>query len=75
MKEITQELNTHRLLCPMPVIKTQNALKKMDKGELLRVICTDRGTLHDIPAWCKVNDYRLVEQCQQDDEYIFIIEA
>lgn len=75
MHKIDQELNARRLLCPMPVIKTQSALKKMAQGEHLKVICTDRGTLHDIPAWCKVNGYKLVEQYQQDDEYIFIVEA
>ena len=29
-----KELNLARLLCPMPVIKTQNALKGMKKGNM-----------------------------------------
>jgi TusA-related sulfurtransferase len=70
-----QELNLERLLCPMPVIKTQNALRSMQKGDKLKVICTDPGTMHDIPAWCKVNDYLLIKAEQVNDKYEFIIEV
>ncbi|MGQ4002709.1 sulfurtransferase TusA family protein [Francisellaceae bacterium CB299] len=70
-----KELSLERLLCPMPVIKTQNMLKTMKKGEQLKVICTDPGTMHDIPAWCKVNDYKLVEAIEINNKYQFIVEV
>ena len=70
-----KELSLERLLCPMPVIKTQNMLKTMSKGEQLKVICTDPGTMHDIPAWCKVNDYKLVEAIEINNKYQFIVEV
>lgn len=70
-----KEINLERLLCPMPVIKTQNALRSMQSGEQLTVICTDPGTMHDIPAWCKVNDYILVKAEQVEGKYEFIIEV
>ena len=70
-----KELNCERLLCPMPVIKTQNALRSMQTGEQLKVICTDPGTMHDIPAWCKVNDYILVKAEQVENKYEFVIEV
>ncbi|WP_119327664.1 sulfurtransferase TusA family protein [Cysteiniphilum halobium] len=73
--EINLELDLRRLLCPMPVIKTQNALKKMGKGEHLKVICTDPGVKHDIPAWCKINGYDILEQFNIDNEFIFVIKA
>ena len=72
---IDVELDLRRLLCPMPVIKTQNALKKMPQGTYLKVVCTDPGVKHDIPAWCKISDYVVVEQCEQNNEFIFIIKA
>ncbi|WP_119343719.1 sulfurtransferase TusA family protein [Facilibium subflavum] len=70
-----QELNLRNLLCPMPVIKTQNALKQMVKGQLLKVYCTDPGVKHDIPAWCKINDYDIVENYEEADTFIFVIKA
>lgn len=72
---IDVELDLRRLLCPMPVIKTQNALKKMNANEHLKVVCTDPGVKHDIPAWCRINEYVIVEQFAENNEFIFIIKA
>ena len=74
MQNIT-DLDLSNLLCPMPVIRTQNALKKMQQGDFLKIICTDPGVKHDIPAWCKINGYDIVETQEQDYSYIFIIKA
>ncbi|MGD9730449.1 MAG: sulfurtransferase TusA family protein, partial [Nitrospiraceae bacterium] len=38
-------------LCPIPVIRTQNMVNKLANGDTVEVLCTDPGTLHDIPAW------------------------
>ena len=71
-----KELVLERLLCPMPVIKTQNMLKTMSIGEMLKVVCTDPGTMHDIPAWCRVNGYSLIEAKEADgNKFEFIIEV
>ncbi|MCF6808209.1 sulfurtransferase TusA family protein [Thiotrichales bacterium 19S9-12] len=69
------ELDARRLLCPMPVIKTQNQIKQMEKGQKLKVICTDPGSLEDIPAWCRVHGHRVIQTEEQDFEIIFIIEV
>lgn len=54
------ELNARRLLCPLPVIRTQDRIKGLESGDLLRVICTDPGALNDIPAWCRINGHEVV---------------
>lgn len=69
------ELDARRLLCPMPVIKTQNQIKKMKKGEQLKVICTDPGSLEDIPAWCRINHHKILETTESQYEVTFIIEV
>lgn len=38
--------------CPVPIIETNRAIKKMNPGEVLEVISTDTGSKMDIPAWC-----------------------
>ncbi|MGD8874251.1 MAG: sulfurtransferase TusA family protein, partial [Gammaproteobacteria bacterium] len=53
-------LDARGLLCPMPVIRTQDALQKLRPGQTLRVSCTDPGVLHDIPAWCRVHGHRVL---------------
>lgn len=63
-----QQLDARLLLCPMPVIRTQNQVEKMQPGEELEVICTDPGALSDIPAWARVNGHSIIETVQDEDE-------
>lgn len=48
------ELDARRLLCPLPVIRTQDRAAALAPGDTLEVICTDPGALYDIPAWCRM---------------------
>lgn len=65
------ELDARRLLCPMPVIKTQNFTKQLQDGDRLTIIATDPGTLHDLPCWCRINGHQLIEKKESNGE-IFI---
>jgi tRNA 2-thiouridine synthesizing protein A len=62
------ELDARRMLCPMPVIRTQEKVEKLKVGDTLTVLCTDPGAIHDIPAWCRVNGHELLGIQQNDDE-------
>ncbi len=69
------ELDARRLLCPLPVIRTQDRIKQLKPGELLNVYCTDPGTLNDIPTWCRINGHRIVDIFNQDREIRIKIEV
>lgn len=71
----THVLNARRLLCPMPVIRTQNAVKKLQTGEILEVIGTDSGILQDIPAWCRINGHAVLETFTDDFEYHIVLQV
>ncbi|GAA4344803.1 sulfurtransferase TusA family protein [Kangiella taiwanensis] len=66
-------LDCRNLLCPMPVIRTQNALKDIADGDTLEVICTDPGTLSDIPTWCRINQHQVISSEEIDNEIVFVI--
>jgi len=68
-------LDARRLLCPMPVIRTQNAMNKLNVGDILTVVCTDPGTLHDIPTWCRINGHQVISQEKQNGELIFKLQV
>jgi len=68
MSEDVERLDTRGLLCPLPVIRTQDKIKTLPTGSLLDVLATDPGTLHDIPAWCRVHGHTLIAAEQGDDE-------
>ena len=70
-----RELDTSGLLCPLPVIRTQDAVKKLAQGDRLTVTATDPGTMQDIPAWVRVHGHRLARADRQADTFVFEIEV
>jgi len=48
-----ETLDCFGLMCPMPIIKTAEAIKKMKIGQVLEIVATDKGIKQDMPAWCK----------------------
>lgn len=68
-------LDARRMLCPMPVIKTQDKVNELAPGDRLTVICTDPGALNDIPAWCRINGHKVIETRENDDEVIIVVEV
>ena len=68
-------LDAKRLLCPMPVIRTQDKVKTLTKGDLLQVICTDPGALNDITAWCRINGHQVINSKQNNGEITITIEV
>jgi len=59
-------------LCPIPVIRTQNKVKKLAAGDILEVVCTDPGVQHDIPAWCRINGHEILNSETNDSGEIII---
>ncbi|MDH3948735.1 MAG: sulfurtransferase TusA family protein [Gammaproteobacteria bacterium] len=75
MAHIDKELDTRCLLCPLPVIRAQDAIATMQAGERLRVVATDPGVKNDIPAWCRINGHKVESMDEQDDEIVITIEV
>ena len=66
-------LDARRLICPMPVIRTQDRVATLEAGDTLEVTCTDPGALNDIPAWCRINGHQVMDTKEQDDEVIIVL--
>ena len=66
-------LDARRLLCPLPVIRTQDAVQKLHAGQTLQVLCSDPGVLHDIPAWCRIHGHEILDIRQAEDEIVIRI--
>ena len=73
MKQET--LNARRLLCPLPVIRTQDKVKTLQRGDTLAVECTDPGVMQDIPAWCRINGHKVLETRADNGEYVIVLEV
>jgi len=68
-------LDARNILCPMPVIKTQNKIAELQPGDLLEVTCTDPGAINDITAWCRINGHLVKETHENDDEVVIIVQV
>ncbi len=67
----TQYLDARRLLCPLPVIRTQDAIATLSAGARLVVTSTDPGAKMDIPSWCRINGH-VIESIEERDYEIII---
>ena len=67
------QLDARHMLCPLPVIKTQDQVAGLHSGDTLEVICTDPGALNDIPAWCRINGHQVLDSRETEDEVIITL--
>ncbi len=61
-------LDARGLLCPLPVIRTQERVAQLAPGDVLEVTATDPGVLADIPAWCRVHGHEILETRRENNE-------
>ncbi len=59
-------LDLKGLLCPMPVVKIAQAIKKVEIGDVIEASATDPGVLADMPAWANTSGNELVSIDQGD---------
>ncbi len=73
--ETQHSLDTRNLLCPLPVIRTQNLVKTLNPGETVEVVGTDPGIMNDIPAWCRINGHEVLESTTIENEYFVCLKV
>lgn len=61
------------LQCPLPLLKTRQALRQLRAGQLLEVIATDTGSANDIPAYLRQSCHALVRMQETNGRYRFVI--
>ena len=66
-----RSLDCSGLLCPLPVFKASVALKGLAAGEVLELICTDPGSLADIPALARQTGHELLRTVEAGDTQTF----
>ncbi|HET7486361.1 MAG TPA: sulfurtransferase TusA family protein [Acidimicrobiales bacterium] len=71
---VKDTLDVRGMACPMPVVKTKLAIGKLETGDVLRVLATDRGALKDIPAWAEATGNTVVSTDQREGEIEFLVE-
>ncbi len=65
------ELDCKGLLCPLPVYRTAQALSRLRPGQVLRVECTDPGSLADFPALARQRNLALLSAEERGGVQVF----
>lgn len=71
--EIALEVDTRGMRCPMPILKAKKGLTQVLSGQFVKVISTDPNSMIDFQAFARQTGNELVEQEEQDDEFIHVL--
>lgn len=71
--EIAALVDARGLSCPMPIVKTAQAIRPLASGAMVEVLATDPGSQRDFVAWCRVTGHDLIEQSTDGAVHRFII--
>ncbi len=69
----TTKLDMSGLLCPLPVLKTQKALRSVESGMVLEVTTTDPGAVADFQCLAEQDGLELLEQVQNGDVCVHVL--
>ena len=61
-------LDARGLNCPMPLVNARKEVGKLELGQVLKIIATDRGSIADFQGWAKVA--KNVELMGQEEESV-----
>ncbi|ASK34615.1 sulfurtransferase TusA family protein [Alloalcanivorax mobilis] len=70
---IAQHLDARGLQCPLPLLKTRQALRGLRPGDVLRVLASDAGSARDIPNYLGQSSHELVRRSEEDGLFVFLI--
>ena len=67
------QLDARGLNCPMPIVKTAQAIRGLTSGQILEVLATDPGSTKDFEAWSRTTGNVLVEKAADGGVFRFIL--
>ncbi len=78
--DVTETLDVKGASCPMPVVKTKQAVDELSAGDVLEVVATDSGSMSDLDGWASGTDgVTLVDQEERseggEDLYVHYVQV
>ncbi len=61
------------MMCPMHLLKLDEMMKKIDKGQILEILTDYDGALEDIPQWCEKTGNQFIGLDEDEDYYKFYV--
>lgn len=67
-------LDLRGLVCPIPLVKTRQALMVVDSGATVCVLATDPASKSDFETFCDMTGHLLLKNEEQDGVFVYVIE-
>ena len=67
-----RRLDAGEALCGELLVMIHREIKAMQPGEVLEVAAYSAGTIHDIPAWCRLTGHSLIAMEPGESAHFFI---
>jgi tRNA 2-thiouridine synthesizing protein A len=66
-------LDVKGMTCPLPVLRANKALRSLEPGARLRVLCTDQASVADFQAFCRESGHALLAWSEDAGVFSFVI--
>jgi tRNA 2-thiouridine synthesizing protein A len=66
-------IDARGLSCPVPIIKTSEAMRSIDAGDLVEVACDDPAIEFDMPAWCESQGHMIESSTVEGGLFRYLI--
>jgi len=74
MAEFDRELDATGLNCPLPILRAKKALGEMERGQVLKIIATDQGSVKDFEAFSKQTNNPLLSSAEEGGKFVFMLQ-
>ena len=68
-----KKIDCKGLSCPLPILKTKIALDQISRGEILKIITTDPGSVNDIASWSNTTGHELISSNEENGTFTYLI--
>jgi TusA-related sulfurtransferase len=79
MSQAPRVFNPHKqidctgLFCPMPIVKTREAIKQMARGQVLEMLSDDPASEPDMKSWSQITGNELLSIDRDDAVFRFLV--
>lgn len=68
-----KQIDCTGLFCPMPIVKTREAIREMVTGQVLEMLSDDPASEPDMRSWAQNTGHELLEVTRTGAVYRFVV--
>ncbi len=68
-----KQIDCTGLFCPMPIVKTREAIREMTAGQVLEMVSDDPASEADMKSWAQISGHDLVSIDRRGAVFRFLV--